>query len=50
MDDKNGKDWQSTKMNGVEGIIEYIDSIGQVHLKGYGLAIIPGLDEFIVLE
>jgi len=50
MDDNGGKDWQATKMNGVEGIIEYIDSMGQVHLKGYGLAIIPGLDEFIVLE
>jgi len=50
MDDKGGKDWQSTQMNGVEGVVEYIDSIGQIHLKGYGLAIIPGLDEFIVLE
>lgn len=50
MDDNGGKDWQATKMNGVEGVIEYIDSIGQVHLKGYGLALIPGLDEFIVLE
>ncbi len=50
MDDNGGKDWQATKMNGVEGIIEYIDSMGQVHLKGYGLALIPGLDEFIVLE
>ena len=50
MDDNGGKDWQATKMNGVEGIIGYIDSMGQVHLKGYGLALIPGLDEFIVLE
>ena len=50
MDDKNGMDWEATKMNGVEGVIDYIDSIGQVHLKGYGLAIIPGLDEFIVLD
>ncbi len=50
MDDKGGKDWQSTKMNGVEGVVEYIDSIGQIHLKGYGLAIIPGLDEFVILE
>ena len=50
MDDNGGKDWQATKMNGVEGIIDYIDSMGQVHLKGYGLALIPGLDEFIVLE
>ena len=50
MDDKDGKDWQATKMNGVVGTIDYIDSIGQVHLEGYGLALIPGLDDFTVIE
>jgi hypothetical protein len=50
MDDKDGKDWQATKMNGVVGTIDYIDSIGQVHLEGYGLALIPDLDEFIVID
>ena len=50
MDDKDGKDWQATKMNGVVGTIDYIDSIGQVHLEGYGLALIPGHDDFTVIE
>ena len=50
MDDKGGKDWQASRMNGVVAKIEYIDSIGQVHLEGYGLALIPDLDEFIVIE
>lgn len=50
MDDKDGKDWQATKMNGVVGTIDYIDSVGQVHLEGYGLALIPGLDDFTVIE
>ena len=50
MDDNNGKDWQASRMNGVEGIIDYIDDAGQVHLKGYGLALIPGLDEFVIID
>jgi len=50
MDDAGGKDWQASRMNGVEGIIDYIDSAGQVHLEGHGLALIPGVDEFIVLD
>lgn len=50
MDDKDGKDWQATKMNGVVGTVDYIDSIGQVHLEGYGLALIPSLDDFTVIE
>ena len=50
MDDKGGKDWQATKMNGVIAKIDYIDDAGQVHLEGYGLALIPDLDEFTVIE
>ncbi len=50
MNDDNGKDWQATKMNGVEGIIDYIDDAGQVHLKGYGLALIPGIDDYIIID
>lgn len=49
MDDAGGKDWQASKMNGVIAEVSFIDSIGQVHLKGYGLALIPGVDDFIVL-
>lgn len=50
IDDAGGKDWQASRMNGVEGVIDYIDSIGQVHLEGHGLALIPGLDDFVVIE
>ena len=50
MDDNGGKDWQAARMNGVTGIIDYIDSAGQVHLKGHGLALIPGVDEFVLIE
>ena len=50
MDDKGGNDWQATQMNGVIAEIDYIDSIGQVHLKGFGLALIPGLDEFTIIS
>jgi len=50
MNDDNGKDWQAARMNGVEGIIDYIDDAGQVHLVGHGLALIPGIDEFVVID
>ena len=33
-----------------EGIIEYIDSIGQIHGSCGGCAIIPGIDEFIIIK
>lgn len=46
MDDAGGKDWQARNMAGVEAVVDYIDSEGQVHLEGYGLALVPGLDEF----
>ena len=35
MDDSNGKDLAAQKMNGVVATISHIDSIGQIHLKGY---------------
>jgi hypothetical protein len=50
MDDKGGKDWQASKMNGVVAKIDYIDDAGQVHLEGYGLALIPEVDDFTVIE
>lgn len=50
MDDNGGTDWQATQMNGVIAEIDYIDSIGQVHLKGFGLALIPGIDDFIIVN
>ena len=32
MDDSNGKDVHSHRMNGVIGVIEHIDDLGQLHL------------------
>ena len=49
MDDNNGKDIAAQKMNGVIATINHIDSIGQLHLKGYGLAVIPHLDTFEII-
>ena len=50
MDDGNGKDYQASMMKGVIGIISFIDDAGQIHLEGYGLAIIPGVDTYINLD
>ena len=35
--------------NGREGVVKYIDSMGQLHGTWGGLAVIPEEDEFIVL-
>ena len=48
MDDNNGKDVAVHRMNCVVGVVDFIDSIGQIHLKGYGLAINPDVDEFVL--
>lgn len=50
MDDSNGTDISAQQMAGVEGTIEYIDGIGQLHLEGYTLAVIPEVDEFEVIN
>ena len=50
MDDNNGKDLAARKMNGVTATINYIDSIGQLHLQGYGLAVNPDIDTFVILK
>ena len=49
MDDNNGKDLAAQKMNGVIATINYIDSIGQLHLQGYGLAVNPDIDTFKII-
>ena len=49
MDDCNGTDLSAQKMNGLIATISHIDSIGQLHLKGYGLAVIPELDKFEII-
>ena len=50
MDDANGTDYQASRMNGKEGVIELIDDSGQLHGTWGGLAVIPGLDVYEVIE
>lgn len=37
------------KYNGREGVVEYIDSMGQLHGTWGGLAVIPEIDRFVVI-
>ena len=50
MDDANGTDYQASRMNGKEGVIELIDDAGQLHGTWGGLAVIPGIDMYEVIE
>lgn len=50
MDDANGTDILAQRMAGVVSTIEHIDGMGQLHLKGYPLAVIPEVDEFEVIN
>ena len=50
MDDQGGKDLRAREYNGQTGIVEYIDSIGQLHGTWGGLAIIPEVDEFEIVQ
>ena len=47
MDDAGGKDWQVKALNGHIFTIKFIDSAGQIHLEETGLALIPGVDDFM---
>ena len=46
MDDANGKDHQASAMAGRVVTVDFIDGIGQIHVKESGLALIPGVDEY----
>ena len=50
MDDDNGKDLRAREYNGREGVIELIDSIGQLHGTWGGLAVNPQVDIFDVIK
>lgn len=50
MEDYNGVDTQATKMNGNYYTVDYIDSVGQIHLLESGLAVIPEVDKFIIID
>lgn len=49
-DDADGKDIQAAKYVGRTGTVEFIDSIGQLHGTWGGLAIIPEVDDFEIVE
>lgn len=46
MDDDRGKDLQAKSYDGRAGVVESIDSLGQIHGTWGGLALIPGKDRF----
>ena len=50
MNDDGGKDLQARMYNGRSGVVEHIDSIGQMHGTWGGLAVIPGVDEIETLK
>ena len=50
MNDDGGKDLQARMHDGRSGVVEHIDSIGQLHGTWGGLAVIPGVDEIEVKE
>lgn len=49
MYDADGRDTQAAKHAGRTGTVEFIDSIGQLHGTWGGLAIIPEVDEFVIV-
>ena len=50
MDDSNGKDQQARAMDGRVVTVKFIDGIGQIHVEESGLALIPGVYQYDVIE
>ena len=50
MNDDGGKDLQARMYNGRSVVVEHIDSMGQLHGTWGGLAVIPGVDDFEVID
>ena len=50
MNDDGGKDLQARIYNGRSGVVEHIDSIGQLHGTWGGLAVIPEVDNYEILR
>ena len=44
------EDIRANDYNGKEGVVEHIDSIGQLHGTWGGLAVIPECDTFVVVK
>ena len=50
MEDAGGRDTQAAGYAGRSGTVEFIDSIGQLHGIWGGLAIIPEVAEFEIVQ
>ena len=50
MEDHNGADQQATQMNGNIYTVDYVDGAGQIHLQESGLAVIPNVDIFVMVD
>lgn len=50
MDDDGGRDLQARSYNGRTGVVETVDSFGQLHGTWGGLAVIPGVDKYMNLS
>lgn len=40
---------EDSRYDGKEGVVEYVDGMGQLHGTWGGLAVIPGEDSFMVI-
>lgn len=49
LDDCGGTDWQARKYEGRIGVVQHIDSIGQLHGTWGGLAVNPEIDDFEII-
>ena len=49
MADNGGRDLQARNYNGRIGRVEHIDTLGQMHGRWGGLAVIPEVDEYEII-
>ena len=49
MDDCGGKDVHAQAMSGKVVTVDFIDDAGQIHVEESGLALIPGVDEYVFI-
>ena len=50
MDTAGGMDWQAKRLEGKIFTVRFIDSAGQIHLVETGLALIPRVDQYEVVN
>lgn len=50
MEDYNGADHQATQMNGRIYTVDYVDDAGQILIQEQGLAVIPNVDIFVIVD